>query len=300
MTTLEGLGQIMVALQNQVQTLMSQLTHHETLIGGLSTRVSQREAQRESRGLDESDDDVMPDKPKDLDEREFRSCPVFKGETAEWDNWTHVFATCAHKVPGVQRNIEEVLKQSGKVDELNDLVLDRPIMEQYRGAVYHHLVKLTTGEAATLVRTAPLKTGGIKCGFGALALLAQRYNPKTPVRVLHHWGQVIDPPKIKDVRRLQASVEQWDVKRSKLATEYGEVMSEFLQTAIFVKMLPKDLQDIAFQISGDKNLEYKVIRERIVSIANNRAYDMTTPVPMDVGCVDEKSSTDDEHRGSLK
>ena len=94
MTTLEGIGQLIVALQNQVQSLVSTLSHHEVLIGGLNTRVSQREAQ--SHGIDESDDEVAPNKPKDLDEREFRLCPVFKGESAEWDNWAHVFATCAH------------------------------------------------------------------------------------------------------------------------------------------------------------------------------------------------------------
>ena len=37
----------------------------------------------------------------------------------------------------------------------------------------------------------------------SLALLAQRYDPWTPGRILQQWGLVLEPGKVKDVRQLQ-------------------------------------------------------------------------------------------------
>ena len=227
---------------SHLQELARKVQHQEVLIQGMKTEA----AQRHDIGDNDSDIDVgHKRKERDLDVRQFKECPRFKGDAAEWDNWAHALVMCAHQVPAVMKAMEDVLRQAGNGDDVNTLAIDTHTRDKFRGTLYFCLVSKTDGDAATLVRSVTTKTGGIKCGFGALALLAHRYNPKTPERILHHWGMVIDPPRVKDVRRLQVMVEQWEAKRSKLATEFNEELSETLKTAILVKMLPRDLQDIA-------------------------------------------------------
>ena len=80
MTIMTNLAAMLADMQRQMQAFVAQMTHHDVLINGPNTRAAQRDAQRESRGIDDPDDDLMPNDRKDLDEREFRSCPVFRAK----------------------------------------------------------------------------------------------------------------------------------------------------------------------------------------------------------------------------
>ena len=110
---------------------------------------------------------------------------------------------------------------------------------------------------------------------------------------------VVSPERVKDVRKLQSHVEAWETKAGKLAHEFGEQLSDKLQTAVFVAMLPKDLQDIAFQAcpEGDQ-AAYRTVRDKIMAIAQNRAYDMTHPVPMDIGYMANDTPHEDQEDGT--
>ena len=85
-------------------------------------------------------------------------------------------------------------------------------------------------------------------GFAALGMLAKRYNPKTPSRILHALTQVLSPPTVKDVRQAPRMVEEWEAAKGKLKVEFGEELSEVVQIAILTGMLPSDLQDKVFEM----------------------------------------------------
>ena len=88
---------------------------------------------------------------------------------------------------------------------VREIPLDEEIKDRFQLKLYRHLSLMTTGEAHLVVRSVETQKG-IKCGFGALALLSQRFNPKTPGRIFQHWSLVLDPPRVKDVRLLQKAV----------------------------------------------------------------------------------------------
>ena len=83
------------------------------------------------------------------------------------------------------------------------------------------MVRTTEDEAKTVVLNQEVKYGK-NCGFTALALLAKRYNPKTPARVLQALMQVSSPAKPKDIRQIPRVVEEWEAAKGKLKIDFGE------------------------------------------------------------------------------
>ena len=79
-------------------------------------------------------------------------------------------------------------------------------------------------------------------GFAALGMLAKRYNPKTPSRILHALIQVLSLP-----------------TKGKLTVEFGE------------EMFPSDLKDKVFEMVNAGVLKFHQVRDAIVGIMNNRA-----------------------------
>ena len=52
---------------------------------------------------------------------------------------------------------------------------------------------------------------------------------------------------------------------------YGEAIPGSMQVAVLISMLPKELQDIAFQLRKDREeLVYKEVRGRVLGVAMNR------------------------------
>ena len=139
------------------------------------------------------------------------------------------------------------------------------------------------GEARIVVLNQKMNQG-TPDGFAALGMLAKRYNPKTPSRILHALTQVLSPPTVKDVRQAPRMVEEWAAAKGKLKVEFGEELSEVVQIAILTGMLPSDLQDKVFEMGNAGDLKYHKVRDAIVGIMNNRAR-VLEPTPMDIGQV---------------
>ncbi len=160
------------------------------------------------------------------------------------------------------------------------------LAEKYRAELFGVLCALTSGEANVIVRSVVGK-GFLYDGFVALQFLNVRFNPKTPARLLQCLSAVISPGVIKDVRNLAKAVEEWETKTNKLKCEFDEQLSESLRVAVLLSMLPRDFQDMVFQmgsVSGTK-LEYHVIRDKVLSVAGHRVQ-MSQPTPMDTGALD--------------
>ena len=125
--------------------------------------------------------------------------------------------------------------------------IDGNIRDEYEGPLWAVLVQHTDGEARTVVLNQKMNQGKPD-GFAVVGMLAKRYNPKTPSRILHALTQVLSPPTVKDVRQAPQMVEEWEAAKGKLKVEFGEELSEVVQMAILTGMLPSDLQDKVFEM----------------------------------------------------
>ena len=87
--------------------------------------------------------------------------------------------------------------------------------------------------------------------------------PVTPSWILQFLGAVINPMPVKDVRLLERAVEEWEIKVGKLRVEFNEEFSDNVKVAIITGMIPRDLQDMVFQMGrAGESLKYRDVRER--------------------------------------
>ena len=220
-----------------------------------------------------------------LDEKHFRRVEKFVGSGGDWQEWTFSLIVATSKVAlDCSKAMEEVIRQSGTIKDLNSLenAAKPEIMNKYGSELFSILCMLTGGEANVAVRSCVSKGGGY-CGFAALCILSQRFNPKTPARILQYLATVLNPTPVKDVRLLERAMEEWEIRRGKLRAEFQEELSDTVQVAILTGMLPRDLQDMVFQMGHlGETMKYAAVRDRVMSIASHRAQ-MVTPSPMDIG-----------------
>ena len=222
-----------------------------------------------------------------LDEKYFRRIDKYSGETAKWQEWLFGVCVAVSTVsPECVLEMEAVVKTAGVTKDLSTIEIDRNVKDKFGSELYGVLCSLTAGEANVVVRSV-LQKGVGYCGFAALCLLAQRFNPKTPARILQYLTTVLSPPPVKDVRLLERAVEEWELKQGKLKVEFGEEFSDNVKVAILTAMIPRDLQDMVFQMGhAGEELKYSAVRDKVMSIASHRAQ-MATPTPMDIGQVAE-------------
>ena len=105
---------------------------------------------------------------------------------------------------------------------------------------------------------------------------------------MHAFMAVVNPDKITRVEDVQKKLATWEANIAKLKSRYGEDVSGKIKMAIFVGMLPKELQDLVLQNSAmtSDDIPYEKIRDQVLSIANQRIA-MRHPYkddPMDLGC----------------
>jgi hypothetical protein len=222
-----------------------------------------------------------------LDEKHFRRCDKYDGSESKWTEWLFNLQVavgrasneCFLALDHLMKNTPEEVKAG----VLNDVVTTE-VRTKYTGELLGILCELTTGEANVVVRSIIDKGLGY-CGFGGLVALKLRFNPKTPTRILQQLIGVISPPQVKDLRFVAKAIEDWEAKKAKLKMDHDESFTEQSETAIMLKMMPKELQDMAFQMthSGSK-LKYAEVRDKLIGVSSNRI-SLSTPTPMDIGQV---------------
>ena len=159
-------------------------------------------------------------------------------------------------------------------------------------AKYHHLLgNLTTAEAHAVVRRSRGENGLL-----AWKRLTANSNPKTLASGLKCINAAHNPPKIVDVRILDAQVEEWEARLDRLSVEYGEAVSAKVRLAILYGMLPREIQEkvldrCRIQWSSlretDVATTVQSVLEEVKEIAKSRR-EQCVPSPMDisevVGC----------------
>ena len=145
-------------------------------------------------------------------------------------------------------------------------------VERYGGELFRVLSSLTKGEANTVVRSAAIGQDGRQNGFLALKLLSNRFNPKTPAKLFRALMEILVPGIVKEVRDVPRAVEEWEVKCARVVEEYGEGLSEGMKVAVLIMMLPKDLQEMVYQMGNvGEDLRYQEVREKVIAVAGHKA-----------------------------
>ena len=117
-----------------------------------------------------------------------------------------------------------------------------------------------------------------------------RFKPMNPTRILQQLIGVISPPQVKDLRFVAKAIEDQEALKAKFKTDHDDSLTEQSETAIMLKMMPKELQDMAFQMthSGSK-LKYCEVRDKLIGVSSNRI-NLSTPTPMGVRLVDAEEN----------
>jgi hypothetical protein len=212
-----------------------------------------------------------------LEEKHFRRIEKLEGNEEKWEKWWFDMTTA---VGGVDQELERVmealtdLKTKVETEEDWKKIVGREMMTKYSGELFTVVSSLVTGEASTVVRGTVSKENG-KCGFRALRKLVVRYNPRTPAKLFRKMGEVISPGVAKQVRDVPKLVEGWEVNMSRMLGEFGEELSDAMKVAILIQIIPRELQDMVFQMGSmtlvaGEGLEYQVVRDKVMSVAGNR------------------------------
>jgi len=249
----------------------------QQLLDGLATQPDLLETFKKALGLEKKKEVFHP--------KTYSRLEKFSGEDSQWQEWVFNLIMTTKKVSKeVGEAMERIILECGTKLEMTivkGIVKDDGIMNKYGAEMFAILCELTGGEANAVVRGVNNKGLG-HCGFCAFYALNHRFNPKTPARTLQFLHLVVNPPKVKDVRLLPKAIEDWEARRAKLGTEFGETLSDNMSTAIFTSMLPLDLQEMVFQSQGAEAVKYDIIRDKVVTVASRRIQ-MSQPTPMDIG-----------------
>ena len=127
--------------------------------------------------------------------------------------------------------------------------------------------------------------------------MRDRYNPKTPARLLMAMMKVMSPKKLGDVREVQQGIESWEVAVLKIANEFGEAITDNMKIALVLGMLPHDLRDNMFQHVGGLKT-YGQVKEKIMMLVGNKVA-MMSPQPMDIGKIDNEHEEEEEFVGAM-
>ena len=223
---------------------------------------------------------------KFMDSKSFVRIPIFSGEDGKWKEWNFNFLVLIRSECGEAfEYLKEAEKRAGalSVEDLRELkadvsVVDGEEWEQLSNEIFGQLCLLTSGEANVLVRSAVEQNG-----FAAWKKLLDRYDGKSPVRMLKKLPDIIRRPEVKNIKMMPTVLENWEIKVKEWESEYGEVISEKIKVALIIGMAPKEFQDEVYRLD-EKDPKYKDIRDRFIRIGNNRMA-QDTPQPMDIGLV---------------
>ena len=224
-------------------------------------------------------------KPIKLDERFFRRIDKFDGDVGKFRSWVFDLVVVLGQV---DRDLSEEVKKLMR-ETIVDLspseiakFIDPEIYIAFAAELYGVICLLTTGDAKTVVKGV-LEKGVGQDGFAALAALGNRFDAKTPANLLQAFMGVISPSPIKNGTQIPKAIVDWEAKIGALKNKHDEELGENIKLAVFVGMLPKEYQDICFQMGSiaGQTVRFKDIRDRVLNMANQRLQ-MAQPVPIDV------------------
>ena len=243
-----------------------------------------------------------------LERKSFSRLEIYAGDEKKFREWffnIQIIVNTSHKY--AKAIMEEVIRIQISLEAGSSEVLGTKVIKEVNdevdlgergaphdcGAVYKKLASelfeelclLTTSEANTLVRAADRQDWVV-----ALKKLQQRFNGKSPARMLRMLHDIIRPEEIKMVKGMVRGLEVWEMKVRDFEQEYGTQLGEQIKLARIIGMAPKEMQDEIYRDPGDLATTGKFgeVRDRMKRVANNRI-SQETPTPMDIGQVHSAS-----------
>jgi len=231
-----------------------------------------------------------------LDEKYFRRCEKFDGDTFKFRAWIFDLLVAIGQIDGILYDEIKDMLQQAKDEEFDPASCEWvSLYEKYKSELYGVVVSLTVGEAKSVVRGIS-ESGSNNDGFKALVVLQCRYDKKTKANLLRTFLDVTNPPGIKGVNTIIKSIHAWESKVSVLKSRYDHTLDKDLKIAILVGMMPQEYQDLCMQASlnhaNSEDMKYEAMRDHIINIAHQRV-EMIKPTPMDVGSLNKDENQDE-------
>ena len=218
---------------------------------------------------------------------------TFDGTPSKYDDWAFSFkrairsANCeAYKLlTQVERETKEVNE-----DEM-ELEYCGLSMENTSAEMYDLLCQACTGDALSCIRAVDDMRG-----LTAWHKLYKKYNPKTMARAIRLVGAVTHPPRVKELKNVEAALDKWEEQLKVLKKDFGEVFSETVRVGIVTAMMPESVQEFVYSSLGTE-VEYDTILAKIRALVSNKVAMASGPTPMEVDrvAVDAAAAAGAEH-----
>ena len=143
------------------------------------------------------------------------------------------------------------------------------------------LCQLLSGDALTIIKGAP------DCqGYTAWQRLYRKYSPRTLARGVKLLGEVVNPPRVKELNDVEAAICRWEEKLRKLKQIYNEDISGDLKIAVFTNCMPVVVQDFVYT-NLTQTTTYEEIKDKVRALISNKLVNADTKgrAPMDIGNV---------------
>jgi hypothetical protein len=225
-------------------------------------------------------------RPKKMLDAKHLRLKEFTGEVSGYDDWAFTFKRALNSVDELALSLlQEVDGETGEFDEeyfVSQSNIENTLVEKYSSELYDIISQYCSGEALAIVKT----VDNFK-GFTAWSRLKRKFHPKTMARAVRLVGQVMNPPKIKDLRDVEPEITKWEEKLKILSKEFGEKFSDIVKVGVITSVLPLSVQEHVYSTLGD-DVNYVNVMERIKLLVSNKVSMMSGPTPMDLGAVEHQ------------
>ena len=99
-------------------------------------------------------------------------------------------------------------------------------------------------------------------GLTAWQRLFKKYNPRTMARAIRLVAAVTHPPKVKELKHVEAALDKWEEQGKVLKKDFGEDFSDTVQVGIVTAMMPESIQEFVYSSLGIA-VEYDTILAQI-------------------------------------
>ena len=167
------------------------------------------------------------------------------------------------------------LVREGLVDEANGAVVEKASQE-----LYSVLVRYTTSEAATIVRSTTDLDGAEAWGK-----LHASYSRRTVGRMFRVQRESLYPPVVKNLKLLRLAIMQWEEKWKSMMSELGSEakIPELWRMSALLEMCPREVKDQMLLKLDDIGENYEQLKNKVISYTTNRVeQNRSGPTPMEL------------------
>ena len=180
-----------------------------------------------------------------LEEKMFQRMDKFGGDEKMYKEWeynlrvilssgSYKFGVALEAVDQFSKALSEETSREMKFEFMNKFEEDSDeqnemdkFWDKGKAELFNQLCLITTWEANLLVRGSPSQDG-----FVAMKRLQERYNGRSPARMLQKLLGIIRPTEIKGIKAIPLAIDDWEARIKDIVVEYQEDIPEKFKVAI--------------------------------------------------------------------